>query len=166
MAGGFAPRPPSVIRLSYTRLLTMSPTLDILTFQHLLQTLPLQQNPSCGAKPGHGFWSSILRYRCPVKSASFQKCFKMSLHAIWAPPIKNLGSPVMTPSIKTPLGWHHCNIEWLCWYALTLRVSVCPRSSVPCCNNEDFPHLDFTDRHTVTIMSLWRTQIILVKYIG
>ena len=37
----------SVIRLSYTRLLTMFPNLDILTFQHLLQTLPFQQNPSC-----------------------------------------------------------------------------------------------------------------------
>ena len=41
------PTPPSVIRLSYTRLLTMSPNLDILTFKHLLQTLPLQKNPSC-----------------------------------------------------------------------------------------------------------------------
>ena len=30
-----------------TRLLSMSPNLDILTFKHLLQTLPLQQNPSC-----------------------------------------------------------------------------------------------------------------------
>ena len=45
--GSFAPTPPSVIRLSYTRLLTMSPNLDILTFKHFLQTLSLQQNPSC-----------------------------------------------------------------------------------------------------------------------
>ena len=45
--GSFAPTPPPVIRLSYTGLLTMSPNLDILTFKHLLQTLPLQQNPSC-----------------------------------------------------------------------------------------------------------------------
>ena len=37
---GFAPTPPSVIRLSYTRLLTMSPKSHILTFKHLLQTLP------------------------------------------------------------------------------------------------------------------------------
>ena len=44
------PTPPSVIRLSYTGLLTMSPNLDILTFKHLLQTLPLQQNPSCVPK--------------------------------------------------------------------------------------------------------------------
>ena len=44
---GFAPTPPSVIRLSYTRLLTMSPKSHILTFKHLLQTLSLQQNPSC-----------------------------------------------------------------------------------------------------------------------
>ena len=44
--GGFAPTPLSVIRLSYTRLLTMSSNLDILTFKHL-HTLPLQQNLSC-----------------------------------------------------------------------------------------------------------------------
>ena len=29
---------------------------------------------------------------------------------------------------------------------LTLRVSVSPRPSVPCCNSGDFPHLGFTDK--------------------
>ena len=46
---------------------------------------------------------------------------------------------------------------------LTLRVSVCPRPSVPYCNSKDFSHLGFTDKHTVTIMSLWRTQIKVVQ---
>ena len=38
----------------------------------------------------------------------------------------------------------------LTYIPLTLRVSVCSRPSVPSCNSKDFPHLDFTDRHTVT----------------
>ena len=41
------PQNPSVTRLSYTSLFTMSPNLDIFTFQHLLQVIPLQQNPGC-----------------------------------------------------------------------------------------------------------------------
>ena len=54
----------------------------------------------------------------------------------------------------------------LAYLPLTLRVLVCPRPSVPYCNSKDFSHLDFTERHTVTIMSLWRTQIKIVQYIG
>ena len=33
----------------------------------------------------------------------------------------------------------------LLYLPLTLRVSVSPRPSVPCCNRGNFPHLDFTD---------------------
>ena len=46
-AGDFALRFPSVIHLSYSTLPTMSPNFNIFTFQHLLQVLPLQQNPGC-----------------------------------------------------------------------------------------------------------------------
>ena len=34
----------------------------------------------------------------------------------------------------------------LAYFPLTLRVSVSPLPSVPCCNGGDFPHLDFTDK--------------------
>ena len=40
-AGGFAPRPPSVLRLRYTSFLNTFPKLDICTFQRLLKTFSL-----------------------------------------------------------------------------------------------------------------------------
>ena len=40
-AGGFAPRPPSVLRLRYTTFFNTSPKLDICTFQLLLKALSL-----------------------------------------------------------------------------------------------------------------------------
>ena len=40
-AGGFAPRPPSVLRLRYTTFLNTSRKLDICTFQRLLKALSL-----------------------------------------------------------------------------------------------------------------------------
>ena len=36
-----------------------------------LRALPFE-NSSLKAKPGHGFWSYILRYLCPTKSSSFK----------------------------------------------------------------------------------------------
>ena len=43
-AGGFAPRPPLVIRLYYTSLFTASPNSDIFG-EILVQALPFEQNP-------------------------------------------------------------------------------------------------------------------------
>ena len=65
------PTPPSVIRLSYTGLLTMSSNLDILTFKRLLQTLPLQQNPivACQTRPRlliFHFAISLSRKKCLI----------------------------------------------------------------------------------------------------
>ena len=40
-AGGFAPRPPSALRLRYTTFLNTSPKLNICTFQQLLKALSL-----------------------------------------------------------------------------------------------------------------------------
>ena len=36
--------------------------------------------------------------------------------------------------------------QTLAYFPLTVRVSVSPLPSVPCCNDGDFPHLDFTDK--------------------
>ena len=44
-----------------------------------------------------------------------------------------------------------------------------PSHSVPFYNNQDFPHpgfVNFCERHTVTMMSLCRTSIKIVQYIG
>ena len=57
-----------------------------------LSPLPLE-NSRLSAKPGHGFWSPILRYLCPTKSSSFENFWW--LHCMWflvcSPPIKNPG---------------------------------------------------------------------------
>ena len=101
------------------------------------------------AKASNSFSSSILRYHCPVKSFWFPKCLKT--YVIYPfPPIQNPGSPMMTPSIKSPSGRHHLNFESLCSDAASLSL---PSLLSACCNSENFLHLDFTDRHNVTIMS-------------
>ena len=82
-AGGFAPTPPSVIRLSCTTLFNTSPSLDIFILKF--------------RKPDHGFWSSILRYLCPTKFL-FQKFLMTLMHVICdlPPPPKSkiLASPM------------------------------------------------------------------------
>ena len=61
-AGGFAPRPPSMTRLSYTGFLKMSPKLRICTFQLIsLSPLPLQ-NP--GKVPTGKFLMTSLHVIC------------------------------------------------------------------------------------------------------
>ena len=54
----------------------------------------------------------------------------------------------------------------LTYLPLTLRVSVCSRPSLPSCNSEDFPHLDFTDRHSVTNNEFVTYTNKSVQYIG
>ena len=90
-AGGFAPRPPSVIRLNYSTLLNsnMSPNLNIFAFWLLVWALSLERVPSYVLIPGHGFWSSILRYLCPPQKVPLSKFLMTSLHVICGLPPPN-----------------------------------------------------------------------------
>ena len=91
---GFGPKPPSVMLLSKLVCLHTSPNLHIFIFNFWFKLLPFE-NSSLIAKPGHGFWSYILRYPCPPKSKFlFQKFLMTSLHVIFGlalHPIKNSG---------------------------------------------------------------------------
>ena len=103
------PRSLSVIHLSYTSLLIMSPNLDIFAFQHLLQVLPFgkilvvcqQTRPR------------LLVFHCTIslsrKKFLISKLFDdvIACGLVFLPPTKNSGLPMMTPSIKSQAGLHH-----------------------------------------------------------
>ena len=144
----------------------MSPKSHILTFKPLLQTLPLQQNPSC--VPNQATASDLPFYDIvvPKKVPHFKNVWRR--HCMWFGPPQS--------KILARLWWHrplsprpdgtivilsdYADMLWRCEYQYALAPQ-CPAVTV-----RTFPHLDFTDRYTVTIMSLWRTQIKLVQYIG
>ena len=85
----------TVMRLSYTSLLSAHPVSQFRHFRFLSyssSSFPLTKS-LVRAKPGHGFWSSILRYLGPIKTFSFKKFLITSLHLVCGlgPPIKNTG---------------------------------------------------------------------------
>ena len=53
----------------------------------------LKRVPGCVPTPGHGFWSSILRYLCPHKNSCFEVFGDAIARDLWFgfPPIKNPG---------------------------------------------------------------------------
>ena len=90
---GFAPRPLSVIRLSYTNsvirliytsLLNTSPQVGHLHFVTIsLSYLPLAK--SWLSATGHGFGSFILRYLCPTKVPILKISDDVIAYDLWSP---------------------------------------------------------------------------------
>ena len=71
----------------------------------------LERVPSYVPTPGHGFWSSILRYLCPPQKIPLSKFLMTSLHEIWgliSPPIKNPGYAYDSGSRFTTFFFFNC----------------------------------------------------------
>ena len=84
-----------MIRLSKLVCLHTSPKLHVFIFNFWFKLLPFE-NSLLSAKPGHGFWSYIVRYLFPTKS-SFRKFLLTSLHVIFGlafPQLKILATPM------------------------------------------------------------------------
>ena len=88
--------------LQYTSLLK-----HVYQFKHFriltigLSTL-LERVPSYVPTPWHGFWSSILRYLCPLKNILFRSFWwrHCMWFVVWAPPqLKILATPLKLTSI-------------------------------------------------------------------
>ena len=94
-AGGFAPRPPSVIRLRYTSFFNTSPKLDICTFQLLLKALSLCkilvkcQPATISDLPSYIF----------LKSSSFENFYDVIASDLW------FGPPYQSKTLATPIIW-------------------------------------------------------------
>ena len=88
-AGGFVSRPPSVTRLNYS---TTSLLKHVSQFRHLC-TLGICLSPLLERvpmpTPGHGFWSSILRYLCHTQKIPLSKFLMTSVHVICGLPPSN-----------------------------------------------------------------------------
>ena len=96
---GLCPQTPVSDTFEYTSLLNTSSKLDFYTFQQLVFTFSLYQNP--GKVPsGYGFRSSILRYFRPTKNYFFENFWWRHCvwFVVWAPPqSKILATPVAIP---------------------------------------------------------------------
>ena len=101
---GRSPRPPSVIRLNYSALLYST---HVSQFKHfpiltIILSLLLEQVPSYVPTPGHGFWSFILRYLCPLKKILFRSFWWR--HCVWwQPKILNTPMSLLTKNLKGAL---------------------------------------------------------------
>ena len=117
-AGGFAPKPPSVLRLRYTTFLNTSPKLDICTFQRLLKALPLQ-NPAW-MPIGNDFRYSIQWYLCPTKVPLLKIFDDVIACGLW------FGLPYQSKILATPINWRlpEKNFEDLFFWRTLAAVSL------------------------------------------
>ena len=63
--------------------------LPIQTFSHLRYLFKSFPWTSSTPTPGHGFWSSILRYLCPRKKSSFEVSNDVSACDLWFAPLQS-----------------------------------------------------------------------------
>ena len=140
--GGFAPRPPSVMRLSYASFFNTSPKLDIYTFQLLVFALSVCKI-LFWVPAGNDFRSSIPRYLCPTKISSFENFWWIHCmwFVVWAYPNQKFWLPyemeiAWKTLLKTFFFVEHLR---LCLWSLALAPSisvlglerVCPRKGCP-----------------------------------